>query len=332
MAHLKSEGKTAKGKAIWVIKGTNVRIENIEFSGAKVRDQNGGGIRQQGTNLTIVNCYFHDNQTGILTTDNKNSEIVIEGSRFERNGHRGGSAHNLYIGVVKSFTLRGSYIAAARIGSNVKSRALVNNILYNRIVDEDGRVNYGIDLSNGGIANIIGNVIQQNERTENSNMLAFGPEMKKWHQTHKLVVVNNTFVNERSAGAFIWNRTPVEGLVANNLMIGRGKVKGKLRTVHNVRVNSVVTGSASSSVLDDQLSLGSAGEATDMLIDRLGVKNVDTGDYQLAERSPVVDYGAAVAELDLGGLAPEFEYVHPAALRQRKVSGHLDVGAYEWVP
>jgi len=50
-AHLKADGTLAEGKAIWVVKGKNTTIENIEFSGARVKDQNGAGIRQEGTNL-----------------------------------------------------------------------------------------------------------------------------------------------------------------------------------------------------------------------------------------------------------------------------------------
>ena len=44
-AHLNADGANAEGKGIWVIRGNNVTIENIEFSGAHVRDNNGAGIR-----------------------------------------------------------------------------------------------------------------------------------------------------------------------------------------------------------------------------------------------------------------------------------------------
>ncbi len=44
-------------------------IKNIEFENAMVTNDdgaNGAGIRMQGTNLTLLNCYFHDNQEGLL--------------------------------------------------------------------------------------------------------------------------------------------------------------------------------------------------------------------------------------------------------------------------
>ncbi|HEX4193330.1 MAG TPA: right-handed parallel beta-helix repeat-containing protein, partial [Stellaceae bacterium] len=57
--HFAADGEAAEGKAIFVTNGRNIRIENIEFSDAKVGDNNGAGIRAEGPNLTVYNCYFH---------------------------------------------------------------------------------------------------------------------------------------------------------------------------------------------------------------------------------------------------------------------------------
>ncbi len=38
--HLRAAGQSAEDKAIWVIKGENTTVENMEFSGAKVGDKN----------------------------------------------------------------------------------------------------------------------------------------------------------------------------------------------------------------------------------------------------------------------------------------------------
>jgi len=43
-AHLEAADASAQGKAIWVIKGNDVVVENIEFSGASVLDQNGAAF------------------------------------------------------------------------------------------------------------------------------------------------------------------------------------------------------------------------------------------------------------------------------------------------
>ena len=161
--------RTRKEKASGSFKGTNTTIENIEFSGAKVPDQNGAAIRQEGPGLTLRNCYFHDNENGILTGANLSSDIVIEYSEFARNGFGDGQTHNIYIGNVRTFTLRYSYSHQAKIGHLVKSRAQTNYILYNRLTDETGTASYEIDLPSGGRSYIIGNLIQQSPNTDNDN-------------------------------------------------------------------------------------------------------------------------------------------------------------------
>ena len=52
-AHLRADGARAEDKGIWVVKGSATTIENIEFSGAKVPDRNGAGIRLEGPGLTV---------------------------------------------------------------------------------------------------------------------------------------------------------------------------------------------------------------------------------------------------------------------------------------
>ena len=67
MAHFVFDGSVPipNQKAILVTR-TDVSLDHIEFSGAAVPDGNGAGIRYEGGNLTITNCYFHNNQDGIL--------------------------------------------------------------------------------------------------------------------------------------------------------------------------------------------------------------------------------------------------------------------------
>ena len=57
-----AHGNDAESKAIWVIKGTRVVVEGIEFTGASVPDLNGAGIRHEGGKLTVRNCVFDGNQ------------------------------------------------------------------------------------------------------------------------------------------------------------------------------------------------------------------------------------------------------------------------------
>lgn len=135
-AHLKSGGRAAGSKAIWVIQGDSVVVENIEFSECKVPDRNGAGIRLEGTHLVVRNCYFHDNEDGILAGDNAGSDVLIEYSEFSKNGFGDGLSHNLYINHVRSLTFRYNYSHDAVVGHLLKSRAHNNYILFNRLSEE----------------------------------------------------------------------------------------------------------------------------------------------------------------------------------------------------
>src|SRR5260370_1973508 len=139
-AQLRADGAHAEGKAIWVIKGNDTTIESVEFSDAKVPDRNGAGIRLEGAGLMVRDCYFHNNETGILAGAGQASDVVVEHSEFAHNGFGDGQSHNLYIGTLRSFTRRFSYVHHALVGHNGKSRAGRSHITYNPIMDQhDGR-------------------------------------------------------------------------------------------------------------------------------------------------------------------------------------------------
>ena len=220
-AHVDAAGRSSQGKATWVIAGNDTTIENIEFSGARVADQNGAGIRQEGANLLVEHCYFHDNQEGILAGDNPASSIVIDSSVFARNGAGDGFSHNLYINHVRSFTLRYSYSTDARVGHLVKSRALRNYILYDRLTGERGTDSYELDLPNGGLSYVIGTVIEQSTNTQNSNMLAYGEE-GDLNPDSRLYAVNDTFVNDLHHGdaIFVGSQVTQPVLAENDISTG----------------------------------------------------------------------------------------------------------------
>ena len=197
LAHLKADGRNAQGKAIWVVKGNNTRIEWIEFSGATVPDRNGAGIRQEGAGLRVSRCYFHDNEDGILAGNNPNSIIIVEYCEFARNGFGDGLSHNIYVNHVRKFILRYSYMHHAKIGHQVKSRADTTAVLFNRIMDEEsGTSSMLLDLSNGGVSYIIGNLFMQGSNAENRRMIAYGAEGLS-NPVNRLFLVNNTMVNQR---------------------------------------------------------------------------------------------------------------------------------------
>jgi hypothetical protein len=302
-AHLRADGAQAEGKAIWVVKGNDTTIEGVEFSGAKVPDHNGAGIRLEGAGLTVRDCYFHDNENGILTGVNPASDIVVEHSEFARNGIGDGYTHNLYIGHARSFTLRFSYVHHAIVGHNVKSRAERNLIAYNRIMDEkDGRSSYAIDLPNGGLSFVIGNMIQQGPATENSTIVSYGAEGLQ-HPFNELYFVNNTVVNDRPAGGrFLFIKVGTNpSRIVNNVFSGRGEVligPGELR--NNVTV------------------------ARTDFVDRARF------DYRLKDGAAAIGRGIDPGSAHGFALRPTAEYAHKAQMRDRNNAGRLDPGALEY--
>ena len=301
-AHLRADGAHAQGKAIWVIKGAGYTIERLEFSGAKVPDRNGAGIRLEGPGLTVRNSSFHDNENGILAGSDLESDVVIEHSEFARNGFGDGHSHNIYIGTARSFTLRYSYSHHALVGHNVKSRAIKNFILYNRIADEkDGRASLAIDLPDGGLSFVMGNLIQQGPENDNRTIVGYAIEGYK-NLLNELYFVSNTVVNDDpKGGVFVYVRPGADAVrLINNLFAGPGELlAGKGESRGNLR--TAKTDFTDPDKLDYRLKASAAGVG----------KGVDAGSV----------YGFS--------LRPAAEYRHPLGVRPRPTAGALDLGAHQ---
>jgi hypothetical protein len=307
MAHLKANGASYGGKAIWVIAGNNTTVNSIEFSLCTVVDQNGAGIRQEGVNLTVQHCYFHDNENGILAGDNVTSNILIEFTEFYNNGYGDGYSHNLYINHLSSLTFRYNYSHHAHVGHELKSRAYNNYILYNRIANEDGDASREIDLPNGGTAIIVGNEIEQGVNAQNSNMIGYGLEGLTNPTSHELFVVNNTIVNDRSAGSFVsvQNGTSLYKSY-NNLFAGTGTVLQGTSVAIDTSNNIHVTIAAA------------------------GLVDAANFDYHLLSSSTAINNGSNPGYAGSFSLTPLYEYVHSTDTMSRIVNGQLDIGAHEY--
>lgn len=305
-AHLTPPAVISNGKAIWVVAGSNTVIENIEFSNASVPDQNGAGIRQEGSGVTIRNCYFHDNEDGILESNNPNSDIVIENSEFGFNGYGDGQSHNIYIGDAKSFTLRFCYSHDAKEGHLVKTRAYTNYILYNRLMSLSSTASYELTFPNGGIAFVIGNVIEQGPNTDNSAIIDYGSENLPGHDSD-LFIVNNTVVNDLGGGSnkFIsLSHTQKPARVINNLFVGAGTLySGPVDTVSNLKT------------------------------DNPGFLDRQKYDYRLTSTSPAINAGTDPGSAMGFSLTPVFSYVYDCGGNARTIrDGIIDVGAFEYEP
>ena len=306
-----TNGTNQSGKGIWVVSAANFTAENIEFAGAAVPDKNGAGIRADGSGtLTIRNCYFHDNENGILGGDG-NSGVVVEYSIFDHNGFGDGLSHNMYIGSAQSFTLQYSYTHRAVMGHDVKTRATANFILYNRITDEDGTASYNVDVPDGGRTLLIGNVIEQGPNTSNSLIVAYAAESAK-KGTLELYAVNNTIVNDRtSGGQFFSLRSGTNAVIKNNIFYGSGTPwSGGSVTATNNYIHPTYDSAP-------------------------GFANPSSYDYHLSGTSPsgisgVVDAGGAPGSSSAGqDLTPVSEYVYDEQKVARTAVGTIDIGAFE---
>jgi hypothetical protein len=308
MAHLESNGNAWGEKAIWVIQGDRTTVEWIEFSECSVPDMNGAGIRQEGHHLTVRNCYFHMNQNGILAGAISPCTILIEHSEFGYNGAGDGYSHNLYIGHVDSLIFRYNYSHHTYAGHELKSRAHVNMILYNRLSNElDGEASREIDLPNGGPAYIIGNVLHQGQQGQNSNMIGYGLEGLSNPGPQALYAINNTLVNQRSAGSFFSMGSATSFKAYNNIMAGQGQFASTFPA-----------------------QVDTAGNLKQPVIALVGFADVSNYDYHIDNSSPAHNIGIP-AGLSSNGfpLVAWDEYVHPLGSTVRCQHALLDAGAFE---
>lgn len=325
-AHIRGEGVAlVEEKALWLVQGDDIRIEHIEFSGARSRDRNGAGIRAEGDRLHVFGCFFHDNETGLLSNPVAGGSLVIEHSEFARNGHPDGQAHQIYINDMQRFELRFSYIHDSVVGSAVKSRAAHNLIAYNRIIDgAEGSSNYSIDLTDGGVALLAGNVLEQGPRSENPQIVAYATESAA-HQPQQLVLIHNTLVNDRHDGVFVFNHGTAPAHLYNNLLLGPGRPF----TGTAVALGNVVVRDGWPALGDASLG-GTAGSSGNRVLRGRAVRGRGLLDYRLRADSPARDAGV---QLDNGAgleMVPAFEYHHPLASIPRKTEGTPDAGAFEF--
>jgi hypothetical protein len=296
-----ARGEAAESKGIWVVRGGNISVTGFDFMGTAVSDHNGAGIRLEQGDLRVEDCRFIDNENGILTSGNANSTLEILNSEFGNNGFGDGKSHNLYVGAIALLKVTGSYFHHAKSGHLLKSRATKNLIFYNRLTDEiGGTASYELEFPNGGLAYVIGNVIQQSSTTENPNVVSFGAEGYASGK-NRLYLVNNTLIDMRpQGGQFLRVKAGAEVLAINNLLVGKSKLEtggaGDYRNNFNVDLDEFV----------------------------LAVRE----DFHLKPGSKLIGKAAMVDAVDGIALRPTAEYQHPRSSRALK-GGALNPGAMQ---
>ena len=298
-------GRNAGGKAIWITAGAGLTIENIAFSGARVPDRNGAGIRAEGPDLTLRNCRFYDCEDGIL---GGNGTMVIERCEFAHCGPVAQPAtHSLYIGEnCTKLVFRYNYSTDVIQGHLLKSRAKESWVLYNRLTDESGTGSAVADFPNGGYVVMVGNILQKGPKAQNTRVIAYGMEGLR-HERNALFVVHNTMVYENSrAGAFFVNVQKVPDafvpVLRNNLCVGKIPLTNSPRP--DAGGNLVLPTLAAAGFVDPAKY-----------------------DYRLRPGSPAIAQGLDPGRAGTFDLTPADEYLHPCRAAPRPPAAPPDVGA-----
>ncbi|WP_138380526.1 right-handed parallel beta-helix repeat-containing protein [Luteithermobacter gelatinilyticus] len=210
------------GKAIWVIRGDNIILRNLDLSGARVPHLNGAAIRHEGGHLQIENSIIHHNQMGIMTANHAGTSLSIINSTIHSNhlsqaGRRIG--HNIYVGQISRFELRGSHVYNAWIGHNVKSRARDTLIRHTTIEDSQKASSYLIDLPNGGRVTIDNCVLKKGVESENNALISFGSEGLP-DDLHTLTISNTLAQAEGPGRILLRNHSDIRPEFRNNELVG----------------------------------------------------------------------------------------------------------------
>ncbi|MGE0763824.1 MAG: hypothetical protein AB7N80_11150 [Bdellovibrionales bacterium] len=302
----RANGVIPNGKGIWTTTG-KVVIENVEISGSKVPDENGAAVRIENDTV-VCNAYLHDNENGILGEGN---QVMVEYSEIAFNGLTDvGFTHNIYIGAAGTFTLKYSYIHDAHdpnntndTGHNVKTRARNNFIFYNRIMNEAvGTAGDQINLPQGGLTYIVGNVIRDSARSSSNRTILYYDNGNDGaaHASLDLYMVNNTIVDDRGDGYLTLGGGAVNARVYNNLLFGNA--------------TTVAGQSKSNNIFSKDPAI---------FVDKTNY------DFHIKAGGPAVNQGINPALISGFTIPVNSEYVHPAASKERVTQGALDAGAFE---
>lgn len=284
-----ANGASAEGKAIWVIRGGLVTVEGFDFVGARVADHNGAGIRFEQGFLRVRDCTFTQNENGILASNQPDAQLEIENSEFGYNGHGDGLSHNLYVGEIARLSVTGSYFHHAKDGHLLKSRAETNHVLYSRLTDEiGGGASYELEFANGGLAYVVGNIIQQGSQTKHRRIISYGAEGNKWPR-NELYLVNNTVIDNRPVGGVFLHIRPADVTVraVNNVLVGSGTLE----------------------------SAGTGDYHNNFTVDWNEFELAAREDYRLKPGSSLVGKVVDPGMVNGVNLQPVAEYLHPRATR-----------------
>jgi len=231
VGHVIFEHGAAHGKGFILSKGNNLVVQNIECRHITVKDSNGACIRQEGTNLTLENVFFHSSENGILETSKSAGKILIKNSRFQQLG-KSGRAHGIYANTAEVLIENSLFLATKDQGHAIKNRGKktsIRNAVIASLNSDDSRL---IDIPNGGILELNNSFLQQGPITSNGQAIGFGLENVNYKE-NKIILKNNIFLLERFKTNNLLESN-VDNLVIDshgNVVISKNPVDAELNAI-----------------------------------------------------------------------------------------------------
>jgi len=188
------DGGICEDKAILVLRGRAARVEGLVFTHMHVGDGNGAGIRIEQGDLEVAQAMFVDGQCGILSATDPHGTIWIDHSTFSRLGKEpdGSGAHSVYIGHYGALRVTASRFERGTGGHYLKSRSPRIEVLDSSFDDSQGQdTNYMIDLPEGAVGRIAGNIFLQGNGKENYSTLIAVHAEQGHNPSAGLVIENN---------------------------------------------------------------------------------------------------------------------------------------------
>jgi hypothetical protein len=323
-------------------RGDYYTFENLELTNAQFR-----GIFHCSEGIVIRNCYFHDNQNGIMGADSTTTgDITIEGCEFYHNGS-GIYAHQMYLASWKpgaTAIVQFNYIHDSTGGVNIKSRMPHNVIRYNWI---ENAQNYECDIVDSDEApdapalrpintEFIGNVVITNAEGGNPhhkmNLGSDQPRSPGGEGT--FTIANNTFVCRRASNEVHMIRIGgniKEADFYNNIFVGPGLKEFGVLVIEDTSGDEGKPGSKGhlgklvgkgNFVADNAINVPEEFAGTVRGKDP-GFTDYDKGDLHLAEGSPCIGAGDVSAPF-----AAKYAPIRSAKPFMRPVGEKMDIGAF----
>lgn len=250
-------------------------MENIVFDGAQVSDSdgaNGAGIRFQANNITVRNCIFMNCQNGILEghVSVGTSNVIIENCEFKNNGYQqpndptySGYEHHIYISAsADTLWVQNCYFHEPRGQANsIKTRAQRSFLLNNMIMEGSGYGSWEINIAQGGLNIIMGNIIVQGNAGANHGIISYDDIA---NPLENFYFVNNTVINKFPGNIRYFHVVPSGGIqtfkIYNNIFASfptatnsfcTGNIPGSLDSSHNIFISDYTSLGFTDPFIDD---------------------------------------------------------------------------------